>query len=224
MPLRTIPLIIGQYYHIFNRGVARQPVFLNKRDYERFIHTLSYYRYVHPPVKLSRLLHLPKKEREKLMLSLEVKGEKMVEIICYVLMPNHFHLLLKQNTDGGISTFIRLAVNSWTRYFNTKHNRPGSLFQGAFKAVRVESDEQLIHLSRYIHLNPLVSYLVKEKDFLSYPWSSLPEFLNGTSILVNTAPVLSHFSSPGKYTEFVFNQADYGKQLEKIKHLTLEKE
>lgn len=223
MPIRTTPLVKGEFYHIYNRGAAYQPAFLNKRDYERFIFTLSYYLFPAPPVKLSRFLHLPAEEQKHLLLDLDKTKERLVEIISFVLMPNHFHLLLKQTAEQGISHYMRRTVNSWARYFNTKHNRPGALFQGPFKALRVETDEQLIHLSRYIHLNPLVSYVVKEKDFLSYPWSSLPDFLNGKSSFINTDVILSQFSSPSAYKRFVFDQTDYAKKLGEIKHLTLEK-
>lgn len=147
----------------------------------------------------------------------------LVEIISYVLMPNHFHLLIRQTSDNGISTFIRRSINSYTRYLNTKRSRVGPLFQGAFKAVRVEDDEQLIHLSRYIHLNPLVSFVVKESEFRNYPWSSLPDYLKGQSNLIDVDMVLGHFSSPKSYEKFIFDQADYAKELEKIKHLKLEK-
>lgn len=222
MPVRAVPLVTGEFYHIYNRGIARQPVFLSKRDYQRFILTLSYYRFLNPRVKLSRLLQLPEGVRKDYITELEEKGKKTVEVVSFVLIPNHFHLLLRQTANNGISTFMRLTINSWTRYFNTKHNRPGALFQGAFKAVHVETDEQLIHLSRYIHLNPLVTFLVKEKDFLSYPWSSLPDYLKGKSTLVEVEPVLSHFASPKVYQKFVLDQADYARKLEEIKHLTLE--
>lgn len=222
MPVRIVPLVSGEFYHIYNRGVARQPVFLNKRDYERFIFTLSYYMFLNPKVKLSRLLQLPQDVRKNYIVELERKGKKLVEIVSFVLMPNHFHLLLKQTLDSGISTFMRLAINSWTRYFNTKHNRPGALFQGAFKAIHIESNEQLIHLSRYIHLNPLISFIVKEKDFLTYPWSSLPDYLVGKSSFIELGTVLDQFSSLGFYRKFVLGQVDYAKKLGEIKHLMLE--
>lgn len=222
MPVRSTPLVTGEFYHIYNRGIARQPVFLSKRDYERFILTLSYYRFLNPPVKLSRLLQLPEDQRKDLITELEGKKKKLVNIVSFVLIPNHFHLLLKQTAEQGISHYMRRTVNSWARYFNTKYNRPGALFQGAFKAIHIETDEQLIHLSRYIHLNPLVSYVVKEKDFLSYPWSSLPDYLSGKSSFVELGPVLNQFSSSTVYQKFVLDQADYAKSLEAIKHLVFE--
>lgn len=90
-------------------------------------------------------------------------------------MPNHFHLLLQQIRDGGITEFISKLTNSYTRYFNIRNKRIGPLFQGEFKAVHVETDEQLIHLSRYIHLNPIVSYITKKLE--SYQWFSYLEYL-----------------------------------------------
>lgn len=222
MPARFTPLVVNQVYHIYNRGVARQPIYINKRDYERFLLTLSYYRFPAPLVKLSRLLQLPIAERERLLKEIDKKKEKLVEIISYVLMPNHFHLLIKQTGDNGISTFLRKSINSYTRYLNTKRSRVGPLFQGAFKAVRVEDDEQLLHLSRYIHLNPLVSFVVKESEFRNYPWSSFADYLKGQSNFLDVNIVLSHFASSKSYEKFIFDQADYAKQLEKIKHLILE--
>lgn len=220
MAQKRIPLVIGEYYHILNRGVARQPVFFGKRSYERFLVTLSYYRDLDPPIKLSRFLKLPQAARQS---SLKKHKEKLVELISFVLMPNHFHLLLKQTADDGISTFLSKLTNSYTRYLNTKQKRIGPLFQGVFKAVHLETEEQLLHLSRYIHLNSLVSFVVREKDFLTYPWSSLPDYLKGRSELVDLNPVFSRFSSPNAYQKFVLDHADYAKKLEQIKHLTLEK-
>ena len=222
MPQRFTPLVNEEYYHIFNRGVAFQPTYLAKRDYEKFLQCISYYRFNNLPSRLSKLLLLAKDEREKILQDLEKRNDKVIEINAFCLMPNHFHLLLKQVRDGGISKFMRQFSDSYTRYFNVKYKRVGPVFQGAFKAVHVDTDEQLIHLSRYIHLNPLVSFVVKEKYFIDYPWSSLKNYLNGNSNMVNTRTVLTHFKSVKEYLEFIMDQADYSKELEKIKHLTLE--
>ena len=199
MPTRKTPLVNEQYYHIYNRGVARLPTFSAKRDYERFITSLLYYRFNSPPFKLSRLLNFPKEQQEKILGKITEINDTKVEIISFCLMPNHFHLLLRQNIENGISIFLKHLTDSYTRYYNTKHKRVGPLFQGAFKAVHIESTEQLLHLSRYIHLNPLVSYVVTEKRFLDYPWSSLNVFLNGTSSFVNPKIILEHFRSPKEY-------------------------
>lgn len=218
---RKVIFANDEYYHVYNRGIARQPIFSDKRDYERFLLTLSFYR-LSPPVKLSRLLQLPQNQREAILNTMNTKGEKLVEIISFAFMTNHFHLLLKQNINNGISIFLSKSTNSYTRFFNLRHKRVGDLFQGVFKAVHVETDEQLIHLSRYIHLNPVVSFIIKDSELISYPWSSLPDYLGGISSIVESEPVLGHFKSPKAYREFVFDQIDYGKKLEIVKHLILE--
>lgn len=222
MPARIIPLATGEFYHVYNRGVTHQNIFSSKKDYERLLLCLSYYRFSTPPVKLSRFLQLPKDEREVILERLEKEDNNTVRLSAFCLMPNHFHLLMQQTSEGGISKFMKKITDSYTRYFNTKNERVGPLFQGAFKAVHVTNNEQLLHLSRYIHLNPLVSFVVKDNDFISYPWSSLQNYLETTSKIINTKPILDQFKSSNKYLEFVLDQADYGKKLERIKHLTLE--
>lgn len=139
-------------------------------------------------------------------------------------MPNHFHLLLKQKVDNGISKFVANFSNSYTRYLNTKTRRIGPIFQGKFQAIRIETEEHLQHVCRYIHLNPYTSYLVKDlNDLENYPYSSFPEYLGKTKKdFCQKEDILYHFKSPKKYREFVFNQADYQRSSNRIKHLSLE--
>jgi len=113
-------------------------------------------------------------------------------------------------------------TNAYSHYFNTRYDRIGHLFQGNFGAVRIESDEQLIHTSRYIHLNPVSSYLIEIKDLLDYEYSSYPEYINDTRGFINTKEVLSYFKNKNDYRKFVEDQADYARKLENIKHLILE--
>lgn len=213
MPGRNHFLITGEYYHVFNRGVAKQPTFVSKRDYNQAVLSKDYYQYLKPPIKLSRYKELSENEKSKLKLNMEA-GKKLVEVICYVFMPNHFHFLLKQSTNEGISKFMSLFTNSYTRYFNTANNRVGPVFQGGFKSVPVESEEQLLHLSRYIHLNPYMTSLVSKKELESYPWSSLPQFL------------VKHFefyrSKTYSYRDFVLNHGDYARELKGIKHVCID--
>ena len=218
---RRTPLVNEEHYHIFNRGVARQPTFLNKNDYKQALLTLSYYRFTSPLVRLSRFKELSQEERNRIALNMQ-KKKKFAEIISFVFMPNHFHLLLKQTVNNGISHFLSKFTNSYTKYFNTKYNRVGPVFQGVFKSVHVESDEQLIHLSRYIHLNPVVSAVVDKESLFSYHWSSLPDFLAGKSDLVQIEPILKQFKTSEDYKKFILDNVDYGKKLEEIKHLVLE--
>ncbi len=221
MPIRITPLATGEIYHILNRGTASIPVFRQKRDYMRFIHLIDYYRFSEAPGRFSRFLQLSRQERQKIINSLKKKGLKLVTIIAYCLMPNHFHLLLRQEEEKGITEFMRLIQNSYSRYFNLKYQRRGSLFENRFKAIRVETEEQLLHLSRYIHLNPYSSYLVRDKkQLLNYPFSSLKEYLKTTTEpeLCSKDVVISCFGSKRSYRSFVLDQADYQRSLEIIKH------
>lgn len=213
MPSRVFPFVNDNFYHVYNRGIEKRRIFIDKRDQHRFIKTMLYYQLIGPKPKLSNF------KRSKIF-SPDF-DKKIVNIVCYCLMPNHFHFLLKQLKDGGITEFISKLSNSYTKYFNTRHSRIGPLFQGEFKAVLVESDEQLVHLSRYIHLNPLVSLLVK--DLGKYEWSSYKEYINPVEkSLTAKEEVLSFFASPKEYEKFIADQADYGAQLEFIKHHLLE--
>jgi putative transposase len=222
MPYRTIPLVTGEYYHVYNRGVAYQPIFNKTRDYERMLQGIQYYQYNNVPIRFSKVLQRQQKERDEIFFTLQKQNDKIVDIVAYCLMPNHFHFLIKQNVDDGLSRFLRLMINSYVKYFNTKYKRAGTLFQGMFKVVHIETEDQLLHLSRYIHLNPVVAYLVKDKDFMSYPWSSHQEYLSNKATISNPQVILDHFSKKQSYEQFVLDQVDYGKELEKIKHLRLD--
>ena len=211
MPSRIFPFVNDYFYHIYNRGSEKRPIFHTRRDYQRFMKTLYYYQHLGPKPKFS---HFSQFQTYKLDSS-----KKIVNITAYCLMPNHFHLLIKQVADGGITEFISKVSNSYTKYYNTKHNRIGPLFQGEFKAVMVEKDEQLLHLSRYIHLNPLVSLLVKNLD--DYEWSSYKEYLGGSGISCKQE-ILSFFKDSRAYKQFILDQADYRMRLEQIKHQVLE--
>lgn len=223
MPKRKIPLVKGEYYHVFNRSINKEPIFVKHRDCQRVQDTLSYYRFEKPPIRLSYYLALGVDQRDSIMRSME-KSKMEVDFIAFSLMPNHFHLLLRQTTKNGVSKFLALFQNSYTRYFNTKYDRQGHLFQGQFKAVRIEDDEQFIHVGRYIHLNPYSSFVVKSLEELEkYPFSSLPEYLEKNRIsFCKQELLLSHFANREAYRKFVFDQADYQRELEKIIHLILE--
>lgn len=224
MPGRDIPLVTNEIYHVFNRGVASLPTFQNKRDYSRAIETMFYYQNRIPPVKYSKFLTLSTDKRRQILNDLAKQKQFFIEIIAYCLIPNHFHLIIKQVVENGISKFTGNFTNSYTRYFNTKNERAGPLFQGKFKAKRIETEEQLFHLSRYVHLNPYSSYVVKTlKDLENYPFSSLPEYLG--KVQTNYCAkevVLGNFKNKAEYKKFLFDQADYQRKLEEIKHLTLE--
>lgn len=220
--MRKVIFANGEIYHIFNRGVEKRPIFINKRDYNRALQTLDYYRYSGISSSLSQVLKLEKEKRDFFLTQLKLKGKRLVGILSFCLMPNHFHLLLKQLQEDGIKTFLSNFSNSYTKYFNIKSNRVGPLLQGIFKAVRIEDDNQLVHVCRYIHINPVVSLVIKGEELIDYPYTSLPEYLKGEKGFCNKEEILSYYSSVKKFENFIFDQIDYGKRLESIKHLVFE--
>lgn len=222
MPIRNIPLVTNEYYHVYNRGVERRPTYLRSSDYQEALSGMSYYRFKQPPQRLSYLKRLNPEIRADILSTLRQEEEILVRIIAFCYMPNHFHLLLQQVAEDGISTFLRRWTNSYTRSFNTKYQRVGPLFQGNFQAVRVESTEQLVHLSRYIHINPVVSAVIRESQLETYRWSSLPEYLSSKIDISEPQLILEQFKSVTEYQSFLRDRISFGKELELIKHLTLE--
>ncbi len=224
--IRNVVFADDEIYHIFNRGVEKRPTFTNKRELDRGVLTLDYYRYADLSVKLSQFLTLPADQKESLIKSIKKDSKKLVDIISYCLMPNHFHFLLRQKIANGISIFASNFTNSYTRYFNAKHERIGPLFEGIFKAVHIGSEEQLIHVSRYIHLNPATAFIIEPEQLENYIWSSYPEYTGFSSNDISAKEIiLDLFSlkdSKEKYKQFVLDQADYARLLDQIKHLILE--
>ncbi|MFH0943156.1 MAG: transposase [Candidatus Beckwithbacteria bacterium] len=220
MPGRLIPLVTNEIYHVFNKGISSQIVFADKSDYQRAEDSLLYYKHAKPPIKYSRLFSIHKDSRNDLIKQLEKEKNNLVDLITYCFMPNHFHLLLKQLVDNGISQYLSNYSNSYTRYFNTKHERLGPLFQGKFKAVHIENNEQLLHVSRYIHLNPYSSSIIGSTEQLkTYPYSSLYKL---STSKVESNIIINQFKNINEYYKFIIDQADYQKQLQNIKKLTLE--
>lgn len=213
MPARATPLVNNEFYHIFNRGADKKIIYLQQRDYSRFIRTIFYYQFAGPKPKFSTF------SKFNLNSFKPISKEKHLEILCYCLMPNHFHLLVRQLNENGIKKFMQQVQNSYGKYFNTKHTHTGPLFQGRFKAVRIESDEQLLHVSRYIHLNPIVSGLVK---YLESAWPSSYSEYTINPIICNIKEILAFFPSNKAYAKFVSDQIEYGKNLNKIKHHILD--
>ena len=195
------PLVNGAFYHVFNRGVEKRTVFEATNDYQRFLITLDFYRLLPTPRKLST--HLAFKQPP---IPRDFEQKALVKILAFCLMPNHFHLLIQQLEDGGISEFIRRIIDSYTRYFNTKYERVGALFQGKFKAKVVENDKYMLGLSKYIHRNPL-KLLQWENHPSEYAFSSYPGYLDVKRKLAfcDTEIISSYFNTSKKdsYRNFV---------------------
>ncbi|MDP2874431.1 MAG: transposase [bacterium] len=221
MPRRVVPLVNGEIYHVINRGNASEKIFRDERDFQRFIETLIYYQCAVPPFKFSLLKKLPFSEKAKIFREIREGRDFIVEILAYCLMSNHYHLILRQRLESGVYNFARLTANSYAHYFNLKNQRRGSLFESRFKALRVHNEFQLLHLSRYVHLNPLSASLVDSyENLLKYQYSSLTEYLGrGKEAICERGTILSQFKSGKDYESFVRDRADYQRSLEEIKHL-----
>lgn len=223
MSYRRTPIVTGETYHTFNRSIARQPIFLNVRNYSRALELIHFYSYIQPRLRFSHYNRLPLKEKADFMEDLKINGRKQIRLFAFCLMPNHIHFLMKESEKNGISRFMSNFQNSYAKYLNLKTDRTGSLFQSMFKAVRIESDEQLIHVCRYIHLNPLTSYVIRDMDDLEqYPWSSYSEYFKGMSDLIDVNLISEFFPSKKEFKKFTLDQVDYQRQLDKVKHLSLE--
>ncbi|HEY0979800.1 MAG TPA: transposase [Candidatus Paceibacterota bacterium] len=149
---RKEPFVIGEYYHIYNRGIDKRIIFLDTQDYRRFVQLL-YVANSTNSFELGNFFINNKKTFEDLF-HIE-RGEPLVAIGAWALMPNHFHLVVRECTEGGITTFMKKLGTAYSMYFNIKYKRTGSLFGGLFKSKHIETDIYLQHLFGYVHLNAL---------------------------------------------------------------------
>lgn len=176
--MRPIVFENEHFYHIYNRGVDYRHTFLTESDRWKFIHKLDASRF--------RM------------------DEQLVEIIAFVMMPNHFHLILQQCVAGGISRFMQKLGTSYTQYFNRKYERTGCLFGSTFHAKFIHDTNYLTYLSRYIHRNPIEIFGGITQAFMSYRWSSFLTYLDLDRLLfVKKELVMNCFDSRAEYEDFV---------------------
>lgn len=152
--LRADPFVTGEYYHIYNRGVDKRVIFKLERDFQRFI-MLLYLANSKESFRLDDLLNENKFNKTFNEVLILEKGEPLVSIGAWCLMTNHFHLLVKQEVDGGITKFMRKLGVGYSMFFNIKYQRRGALFGGIFKSKHISEDSYFQHLFGYLHLNPL---------------------------------------------------------------------
>ncbi|OGE37870.1 hypothetical protein A3B45_03165 [Candidatus Daviesbacteria bacterium RIFCSPLOWO2_01_FULL_39_12] len=168
MPSKNIikDYIEDGYYHIYNRGVEKRTIFLDEQDCIVFLHYLKLYL---SPIEELKQLDLPGLRIAK-FIRLNLSAE--IDLLAFALMPNHIHLQIKQKTTDGIVKLMKRLATAYVMYFNKKYLRVGSLFQNTYKATLIETDEYLLHLSRYIHLNPakITHKIINFKEFSSYPY------------------------------------------------------
>jgi putative transposase len=185
------------YYHVYNRGVNKRRIFLDDQDYSVFLSLLKRY--------LS-----DEDGPNKYNITYENLSSE-VEVLAYCLMPNHVHLLIYQISPEGMTNLMRRVFTAYSMYFNKKYKRVGGLFQDAYKASHIDSDEYLQHISRYIHLNPT--------EWTTWDFSSLDNY-RGRKVTswLNQQRILELFRSGEEYLSFLADYDGYKKSLDEIKH------
>jgi len=176
------PYIVNTYYHIYNRGVNKRLIFKEDRDYKIFLSYLSFY------------LTLPGQTRKSYASKPINNFANQIDLLAYCLMPNHFHLLIFQKDKDSINFFMRSLIRKYVQAFNTHYHRIGPLFQGRYKAVLMDSEQQLLYTSKYIHLNPNPER-TSGSDPEVYPYSSYKNYLGIIhQNWVKPQEILNHFS------------------------------
>ena len=215
---RKISFAPDEYYHVYNRGTDKRVIFLEPRDEERFI-ALLYLANTKDSVHISNYQGLALME----LLALE-RDDSLVHIGAYCLMPNHFHILIKERDPEGLSFFMHKLLTGYTMYFNKKYERTGTLFEGNFKARHVDEDIYLNYLLAYIHLNPVkiidsnwkengIKDIKKAEKFLSdYQSSSYHHYLGSggdESVILEPAEFPGYFQNPREFKDFVRDWLNY---------------
>ena len=222
MPGRDISFDNKGIYHIFTKSLEGKKIFDLNRYCRTFYEIACYYRSVESRVSFSAFKRLDKDIQWELFRKIVEPSTYKVSILAYCLMPNHFHFLIEQNVENGIPKFVSDVLNSFTRYYNIANNRVGPLFLPKFKAVPVTRDDQLIHVSRYIHLNPYSSRVIKKRELLaSYEYSSYPYYVSSIADqLVENKRVMELFNfDKERYRKFVLDHAQHQQMLEACKHV-----
>lgn len=210
MPYRKQNIRKNHLYHIFSKSIAGYRIFEGENNARRFVETIGFYN----------------SDREMLSFSHKTRfrppagtGCRIVKIIAYCLMPTHFHFVIEPLKKDMFSHYMNVVLKSYSRFFNIKHNRKGPLWESRFKHVLVKNDEYLLHLTRYIHLNPVTAYLTDKPE--QWPFSSYKEYIgeekNGFCEFADCISL-----KPKTYKEFVNDNVGYQRNLAKIKALTLE--
>ena len=219
--MRKVPLANDKIYHIYNRSIAKYQIFNDPADYLRMLEVLELFKFTDFKQSYSSFTKLTNELQYDIKGKLIKSSDKLVEIIAYCLMPTHFHLILKQVADNGITTFMARVQNSYSRYFNQRHRRKGPLWEGHFNNTSIDTDELILHITRYLHINAVTAKIVDRPE--DWPYSSYFEYIDSRNAKIK----MCHFKDildiePKKYKRFVNNQIGYQRELSKIKHLLIE--
>lgn len=218
---RKDPLINEQYYHIYNRSISKYVIFNDSSESERMLELINLYRFKNFNHKYSRYKQFDIETQSEIIDRLVNQNETLVDIIAYCIMPTHIHLILKQNTEGGITKYMSRISNSYAKYFNQKHHRTGHLWSGRFHNLLITSDEQLLFLTVYLHLNPTSAKLVNKPE--NWLYSSYREYLNKIDQKLRICPYNKVLDiEPKKYSILVNDRKQYQQNLSIIKKILID--
>jgi len=225
VPLRKVQLVTDQIYHVYQRSVDGKEIYNRKSDHEGMINRFKFYTKDRKGLSYSKYIRETDPKRKEQLLKLSDGGEKLVDVMGYCMMSNHFHLLVRQIKENGISEFVRNVTNSYAKGYNLQKGRKGPVYMGRFGAVRIENDNQLLHTWRYIELNPYTANLVKRIENLrTYPCCSLREYLSTSGSWVSRRIIGGMFGDRGQLWQFIRDQAGYQSTLGEINVPQLEGE
>lgn len=208
MALRKQVFAPGEYYHLYNRGTEKRIIFLDEQDYRHFLF----------------LMYICNTEKSITLRSVGEffeRGEEIVDIGAYCLMPNHFHILVREKIEAGISKYMRKLLTGYSMYFNKKYKRTGKLYENVFKSIHAAKDNYLKYIYSYIHLNPakLIDKNWKENKNKSpikllqyvfeYPYSSLKEYTNQKFKIINPSQFPAYFKKPNDHKKELFGWLDF---------------
>ncbi|MDD2657417.1 MAG: transposase [Candidatus Pacebacteria bacterium] len=203
--MRKTPLITGEYYHIYNRGVDKRVTFMDEYDIQRFYDSLEEFNALDPIGSIYENSFIKK------LGSPTSKSETgvLVSLVAHCANPNHYHLLLKQEADNGIEKLMQRVGTGYTKYINNKYKRTGALFQGKYKSVHIDSNEYLLHLSAYINLNDRAHQLGSPTSKLVRSRSSWGEYTNkGVKGICEKEIILEQFRNREEYKEFALSSLE----------------
>ncbi len=203
--MRLVRGVPGEYYHVFNRAVNKQVIFHDVNDHFRFLFLILYFQ---SPIIFRQLGRRVKEFVQSQALDSveedEIIKKRRVELEAFCVMSNHFHLIVKESDEGGIAAYMQRILTSYSKYYNTKYDKSGHVFQGPYQIVHVSNNRQLLHLSAYIHRNPReISKWFKKED--QYPWSSYQDFIveNRWRNLLVPDIIVGQFKNKYQYQNFV---------------------
>lgn len=213
------------YYHVYNRGVAKSTIFEDHEDYIAFLADLKFYLTPVPQNFKGPTLKVTTEDRTYIYFpSQQPKNHAgKIDLVAYCLMPNHFHLCIRQTDKMTMTNFMRSLSTKYSMYFNKKYQRVGSLFQGVYKGVRITDEQQFLYLTKYIHRNPLKLVGDDPKKLSMYPYSSYPNYLGVIrQNWINTENVLTYFSQTNPRNTYQSFVEESPSELEDVTNLTLE--